>query len=118
MRKLRSTELKYFLALSLASPLALADKSGSDNFSSRVLEESLENRILDTSELRLTRTKSSVSKPALQKQFPGYFGESGREYSLSSRYPAAREPSPGNHESQAHPGHPASLNEVEYLPKN
>ena len=71
MRKLRSTELKYFLALSLASPLALADNSGSDNFSSRVLEESLENRILDTSEL-LTRTKSSVSKPALQKQWlPG-----------------------------------------------
>ena len=117
MRKLRSTELKYFLALSLASPLALADNSGSDNFSSRVLEESLENRILDTSELRLTRTKSSVSKPALQKQFPGYFGESGREYSLSSRYPAAREPSPGNHESQEHPGHPTSLNEAEYLPK-
>ena len=54
MRKLRSTELKYFLALSLASPLALADNSGSDNFSSRVLEESLENRILDT-RVRLTR---------------------------------------------------------------
>ena len=63
MRKLRSTDLKYFLALSLASPLALAGNYGSENFSSRVLEESLENRILDTSELRLTRTKSSVFGP-------------------------------------------------------
>ena len=96
MRKLRSTDLKIF---SQARSLALADNSGSDNFSSRVLEESLENRILDTSELRLTRTKSSVSKPALQKQFPGYLGESGREYSLSSRYKPWNL-SPGNHESR------------------
>ena len=91
MRKLRSIELKYFLALSLASPLALADNSGSDNFSSRVLEESLENRILDTSELRLTRTKSSVSKPALQKQFPATSGNQ-----VASIVLALDTPQPGN----------------------